>query len=160
MKAKNEIKVKGFYRLQIVDETGKIVGDTGRRQNTITAAGWQYCIGGLPLKCTGAYDAEYGALGSGTDAITSDQSVLDVLITTTAAYVALSTAQSADSAGATARVTFQYASTNMSATSARIAEIGLHSANTSGGLVCAATFDASTVSSNQSVNCTYDITFS
>lgn len=159
MKRNDGVNIKGFFRTQIVDKKGKIVGDSGWKKNTITVNGLAFCIGGLPLKHTGAYDAEFGAIGTGAAAVDSNATaVVGLLSADSDSYIALVTqAMSTSASGATARVTFQYDG-SLGATG-NIGNVGLFSAQTVGGMVAGNTFNTSALATNQSVNVTYEFRF-
>lgn len=154
---KEGIFVKGFFRVQIVDDKGKIVGDSGLRPNQIKNDGWYSCIGALPLAHSNSYQALYGQLGSGAT-LNVTQTVVDGAFgTTTGHFIALTTsAMSSDASGATASVTFQHTSGHGTGT---INQVGLCKTNAVGSLVCNNTFSSSVYSTNQSVNVTYAIQF-
>lgn len=83
--AKNKVtkemaKARGFFRLQIRDEDGKVAGDTGWRENQVTNEGFQdyLCktLGGM----AGSKTIAYAMLGTGT-APASNATALDGEIT-------------------------------------------------------------------------------
>jgi len=154
----DSLKVKGFFRAQIVDKKGRIVGNSGWKKNTITIDGWSKCIAGNPMKHSNSYQVAYGILGTGTAAVASNaSSVIGTLNTTTNAYIALATqAMTTAVSGGTARATFQY---NGSLGSGNIAQVCLHSAQTTGGMACGNTFASSALATSQSCNVTYELRF-
>lgn len=155
----DSLKVKGFFRAQIVDKKGRIVGNSGWKKNTITVDGWGKCIAGNPMKHSNSYQAGYGILGTGVDAVLSNaSSVIGTLNADAAAYISLATqAMSSAASGGTARATFQY---DGSLGSGNIAQVCLHSAQTIGGMVCGNTFASSALATTQSCNITYELRFS
>ena len=152
------IKVKGFFRAQIVDKKGKIVGNSGWKKNTTTVDGWRYGIAANPLKISGSYGAAWGILGTGTAAVLSNaSSVIGTLANDDTAYISLATqALTSAASGASARVTFQY---DGSLGAGNIAQVCLHSAQTTGGMICGNTFNSSALATTQSCNITYDLQF-
>lgn len=150
------LKVKGFFRAQIVDKNGKIVGNSGWKRNTITVNGWSLGIAANAFKIANSEQAAYGILGKGTAAVASNaSSVISTLNSTTDAYIALATqALTTAASGASVRVTFQY---DGSLGSGDIAQVCLHSANTTGGMMCGNTFTSSALATTQSCNMTYDL---
>ena len=152
---RNTIKVKGFFRAQIVNKRGKIVGDSGWRKNQITNNGWNSCLVAGPIGAAGSYKAAFGALGTGTDAIASDATaVVGTLNSTSDAYIALATSVVSSK---TARVTFQH---DGSLGSGNVAQEGLFSGQTSGGMVCGNSFNSSALGAAQSINITHELRFS
>jgi len=153
---KNAIKVKGFFRAQIVDKKGKIIGNTGWKQNTITVDGWNKVMAANPFKISGSYQVAFGILGTSTAAIVSSaQGVVGTLKNDSDAYISLATqALTTAASGGSARVTFQY---DGSLGSGQVAQVMLHSAQTTGGALCAATFAPSALGAAQSCNITYDL---
>lgn len=152
---RNKIRVKGFFRAQIVDKRGRIVGDTGWRKNTITNNGWNSCIAAGPIGAAASYKAAFGCLGTGTDAVASDATAMvGTLNNTSDAYISLATSVVSSK---TARVTFQY---DGSLGSGNVAQEGLFSGQTSGGMVCGNTFASSALATSQSINITHELRFS
>lgn len=152
---RSKIRVKGFFRAQIVNKAGKIVGDSGWRKNQITDNGWNSCLVAGPIGAAGSYKAAFGALGTGTDAIATDATaIVGTLNSTSNAYIALATSVVSSK---TARVTFQY---DGSLGSGNVAQEGLFSGQTSGGMICCNTFDASALGAAQSINLTHELRFS
>jgi len=146
------IAVKGFFRLQIRDKkTKRIVGDTGYRGNVVTNYGFESCIVALPLACANSLQATGMMLGSGTapatDAVALDNSLTE--------YWA-SFAQSTVVASLTARATASFDGTLGAAT---LVNIGLFAAST-GSLIAGNTFDSSAITTDQDINCTYQLVYS
>ena len=156
--AKNTINVKGFFRAQIVDKKGKIVGNSGWKKNVITVNGWSLGLAANAFKIANSEQAAYGILGKGSDAVASNaSSVISTLNSSSAAYISLATqALTTAASGASARVTFQY---DGSLGSGDIMQVCLHSAATTGGMMCGNTFSSSALATSQSCNITYDLQF-
>ncbi len=158
---KNEIRVKGFFRLQIVDKKGKIVGDSGRIRNVITNYGWNNCIVPAPLGVA-AEVAAFAALGSTAAEVASDASnVLGNVCSATDGtkrFVALTT--TAIMSSKTNRVTAAYdGSANSGNVSRAIQQIGLFVATNPGSMICGQSFASSVLATNQTCNITYDFNF-
>lgn len=146
------VGVKGFFRLQIVDKkTRKIVGDTGYFQNQITNYGLNSCIVALPLKCANSIQATGMMLGSGTNPA-SDAVALPLSNTN---YWS-SFGQSTVIASLTARATQSFDGTLGAAT---LANIGIFAAS-SGTILAGKTFASSAITTDQDVNCTYELRYS
>lgn len=146
---KRNIAVKGFARLQIVDnKTKRIVGDSGWFENQITNYGLNSCIVAAPI---GAASVQAGGLrlGSGTNPASSAVA-LDG--SHSAYYSAF--AQSTVISSLTARMTQGFNGTLGAVT---IANIGVF-ANSTGSLLAGKTYPggSSALATTQSVNCSYE----
>lgn len=146
------VGVKGFFRLQILDKkTRKIVGDSGYIQNQITNYGLNSCIVALPFKCVGSIQATGMMLGSGTNPA-SDATQLPLSNTT---YWS-SFGQSTVIASLTARATQSFDGTLGAAT---LINIGVFAAS-SGTIIAGKAFASSAITTDQDVNCTYELRYS
>ena len=144
---KRQIAVKGFARLQIIDnKTQRIVGDSGWFKNQITNYGLNSCIVAAPI---GAASIQAGGLrlGSGT---TPASSAVALDSSHTAYYSAFGQSSVIDSL--TARMTQSFNGTLGAVT---IANIGVF-ANSTGSLLAGKTFNSSALATTQSVNCSYE----
>jgi len=151
-KKKNLVAVKGFTRLQIVDKkTRKIVGDTGWGENQITNYGLESCIVGLPFAAAGSIQAAGMMLGSGTNPA-SDATQLP--LSNTDYYSAFAYSSVIDSLTARASVSF-----DGTLGAATIANVGVFAAS-SGTILAGKTFASSALTTDQDVNCTYEIRYS
>lgn len=145
------IKIKGFFRLQIVDKkTKKIVGDSGWKKNQITNYGFEKCFVAAPIGAASVQAAGM-MLGSGTvpasDAVALPNSNTDY-------YSAFGQSSVIDSK--TARVTQSFDGTLGAAT---LANIGLFAAS-SGTLLNGGTFNSSALTTDQDINMTYELRYS
>ena len=149
-KAVTGLKMRGFLRGQIVDrESGKVIGDTGWRQNKATNDG----LKNLALLITGGgYSVGYAAIGTQTDAIDMTQTDL---IGSVNSFQAVSTSTSGT---CTATYTCSFAGTNLAA-SATIGAAGLYKTNSAGSMVAAAIFTTSQMTTAQDFNLTYQLRF-
>lgn len=154
---KDAIKIKGMFRLQI-DESGKIVGDSGWRRNQVTNLGFnQYLVstlGGI----AGSKQITHVALGTGT--------VPAAAATALDGEAAVSKRQAVTAATSSGSKTVRFTATFNSSDSfvtdtKNISNIGLFntSAQTTGTLFAGNTYASSAVATNQNVNVTYDIIF-
>jgi len=152
------IRIRGFFRVHIEDgESGKIVGDSGWVENTITNNGKQDYLCALLGDTTDSKQVGYMALGTGT-AINATHDTLDgeVGASVERKAVAVSLSQSTK-----VRFTATFHSTDsfIGATT-NIRNIGLFNNNASNGSIFAgSTYASSQCDTNQNVNTTYDITF-
>ena len=164
IKSKNHsdgMKVRGFFRVQLLEDEASVVGDSGWCENQVTNLGMrQYLVGWL-VSGTGK-SVTHMALGTG-GAPASDATVLEGGIfhqygnATTNSRAGVSTSVVASG---TAQFTAGFASENSFLTaSANIANIGLFetyltSAANLGTLFAGNTFASSTCATNQSINAT------
>jgi hypothetical protein len=153
--------VKGFYRLNVVEEKdGKsaVVGDSGWVENTITNVGYESYIVGCVGSIAGSSRPSHLAIGTGTAPATNGTALPGELSDDAGCRFAVTPSAVSSK---TARFVGTLASGVITATRA-IANIGLFatSAITAGSVMAGNTYTASTLQTNQSVNCTYEIRFS
>jgi hypothetical protein len=136
MKAKEGIKVRGFFKLQLVNhETGKVEGEF-EGPNTVTNFG-------LDNACAGA---SIGAAGSCQALSGVENAVIDLTPSTVVT--------------GTARNTCSFAGSDNSAT-LTIGSVGLHSnTNSATDMIAGQTFTTSQMATNQDLNMTYELQFS
>jgi len=151
MEKRNSITVKGFSRVQIVDKkTRRVVGDSGWGPNQVTNYGLNSCIVAAPIGAGSVQGAGF-MLGSGTNPA-SDATALPG--SNTDYYSAFAQSSVIDSL--TARMTQSFDGTLGAAT---LANIGVFAAS-SGTLLAGKTFASSALSTDQDVNCTYELRYS
>ena len=146
-----EIKIRGFFRLNIVDPNGKIRGDSGWIQNQVTNEGRRNVarlIGGI----TGSSAWSHAALGSGGVPASN--------ATTLAGEVESRTAVTAATNGSTSvQFTATFSSAGSFVTNTQnLSNIGLFPAASGNTLMAGNTFASSSCATNQNVNITYTIT--
>ena len=147
---KRKIGVKGFARLQIVDnKSKKIVGDSGWFENQITNYGLNSCIVAAPIGA-GSIVAAGLRLGSGS----SPASTAAALPNSHSAYY--STFGASVISSLTARMTQSFDGTLGAVT---LSNIGVF-ANSSGSILAGKTYASSALATSQSVNCTYEWRYS
>jgi hypothetical protein len=152
-KTKDGIKVKGAFRLQIV-EGDKIVGDSGWHENQITNLGFnQYLVSALG-GISGSKQVSYIALGTGGAPNATD--------TTLAGEVqqraSLTAATSSTSKSLQCTATFNSSNSFVTAT-ANLSNIGLFNTSSGGTLFAGNTFSSSSCATNQNVNVSYTVSF-
>jgi hypothetical protein len=146
------LAIKGFTRLQIVNKKDKrIVGDTGWLRNQITNYGLNSCIVALPIKCAGSIQATGIMLGSGTGVASSGTNLESGNTDYWASFL-----QSTVVDSLTARATVSFDGTLGAAT---LQEIGIFGAST-GTVIAAKSFASSALTTDQSVNCSYELRYS
>lgn len=156
--SKDSVKLRGFFRLQIEDPDGSIVGDSGWRRNTVTNDGkLQYIVRALASSAGSKY-LSYAALGEGAAPGAADTSLPSEVVGTQGSQIR--DAMTMESSGSTAlRCTGTFASGDSFVTATEdIANIGLFQSSTGGTIFAGNTYDSSSCASNQNVNYTYDIT--
>lgn len=150
------IGLHGFYRVAIVDPDGKVVGDSGYKNNLITSGGLTFYLTYVFAKSAGSSVIEYAALGSaslvGTNATILPGSFSTSLHKTVSkTYITRATSDVGDTA--------RFLATWVSGTStALISNVGLY-AGTTATIFCGGTYASSSVASNQAINLTYDVVF-
>jgi hypothetical protein len=157
---RDSVKVRGFFRLQIVDHDGektKVVGDSGWRPNQITNYGYETGIVGCVGKIAGSTQASVMALGLGTAPASNATGLESELVDAAGCRIAITPS-------AVSSKTLQFVGTLASGiiTATRaIQNVGLFatSAITVGTVICGNTYTVSTLQTNQSVNCTYQLRF-
>lgn len=153
--------IKGFYRLQIVNQDGTIAGEA-EGYNVITNAGFLNMVNQMGTSLTGS-KISHAALGTGTAPNVTDVLQLGELFTngsSSVIRVALTAATSSTSK--TLHNTGTFASGQITA-AATINNIGLWQTSgpitSSGTLLQGASYTTSALATNQAVNFTYDLTF-
>jgi hypothetical protein len=152
-KVEQGIKIRGFFRVQICDPDGKVVGDSGEKENAITNAGFRYYLSYLLGAIAGSLQVSHMALGTGGVPATGD--------TTLGGEVVKRAAVTAASSGSTSvqfTATFDSSSSFVTSTQ-NISNIGLVNSSATGTLFSGNTFASSSCATNQVVNATYRVTF-
>ena len=153
--------VKGFFRLNVVEnQDGRpvVVGDSGWQENQITNVGYESYIVGCVGSIAGSSRPSHMALGTGTAPASNGTGLEGEL--TDAAGCRFTVTPSAVSSK-TLRFVGTLASGTITTTRA-IQNIGLFAVSTytNGSIMAGNTYTVSTLQTNQSVNCTYEIRFS
>lgn len=146
------VGIKGFTRLCIVDKKSReTVGDTGWLENQITNYGLNSCIVALPLKCANSIQCSGILLGSGTGVASSGTNLTNSLSKYWASFI-----QSTVIDSLTARATCSFDGTLGAAT---LQEIGIKAVS-SDTVIAAKSFNSSALTTDQDVNCTYELRYS
>ncbi len=149
----SETRVKGFFNIQIADKkTGRIVGDSGWCENTLTNNGLN-AIAAIAIAATGSYAVGFAQIGKGTDAIVASMTDLK---SGENAFKAISPSSVATG---TARCTCSFDGSDNSAT-LTIGEIGLFKTDSAGSMVAGNTFTTSQMTTDQTLNASYELRFS
>lgn len=155
-----QTKIRGFFRLQ-VEEGGEIVGDSGWKPNVVTNDGFRWYLAANLGGTTGSLQVSYAALGTGGIPATGDTTLSGEVTHNASSRDAVSAATSSDSKAV--RFTGTFASANShNTTTVNISNIGLfqQSNTNTASIFAGATYASSSWATNQSVNYTYDISFS
>jgi hypothetical protein len=150
------IAVKGMYHIQIAEADGRIVGDSGWRENLVTNEGFrQYLVMAIGSISGSKYISHVG-LGTGAGPAASDTSLGSEVGTRQAV-----TPSSTVAGSKTVRFTATFAAGwHTSASAFNISSIGLFNSSATGTLFSGTTYASSSCASNQAVNITYDLVFS
>lgn len=147
------VKIRGFYRVQLVNPDGSIGGDSGVCENLITDAGKRYYLSYLLGAIAGSLQVSYVGLGTGGLPNATD--------TTLTGEVVKRTGVTASSSGSSSvQFVATFASGGSFVTDTRnISNIGLFNSSSTGTLFAGNTYASSSCATNQNVNVTYRITF-
>lgn len=154
----SSVGVRGFYRINIT-ENGKVVGDTGWKENQVTNDG---ILNYLTTPLTGGTGkaVTHMALGTGGAPASNDTALSGELTHAAGDRKAVSTSIVSSR---TAQFTAAWASSDSFVTAtANISNIGLFYTSTTaaGSIFAGNTYTSSAVATNQNVNATYQIRFS
>jgi len=151
---KDGLKIKGMFRIQLTED-GKLVGDSGWKQNQITNDGFNDYLCKALGAVSGSKQVSHLALGTGGVPAASDTTLAGEVQKRQAITAATS------SSSKTIRFTGTFSSANSFVTAtANVSNIGLFNSSSTGTLFAGNTFASSAVATNQNVNATYDIIFS
>lgn len=164
---KSGIRVRGFYRVNIVehdevDGAPRIVSDTGWTENQITTVGKQQYLALAIAGNAGSKSVARMAIGSGTVPATNSTSLDGEFADMTGASSTRNRASVATSTGGGTNMTVQFAATWASltqfvTTTHPLANIGLfNSTDNAGSLFAGITFAQSTLNTNQDVRYLFD----
>lgn len=155
---KDGIKARGFFRLNIVNPDGSIAGDSGWRENQIVDNGFQQFLQYALIASAGSKTVTHAALGTGTVPGASATSLPGELTDAAGCRCAVTTGTTGSKT-----VSFTFTLNSNVITAARtINNVGLFNGSTTntGTLMAGNTYATSALATNQSVNGTYNITFS
>ena len=149
------LRIHGFFRLQIEEDDGQIVGDSGWCENTVVNDGkLQYLVRALASSAGSKY-VKYAALGEGTDTIAAADTALNSEVVGTQGSQ-IRDEMSLESSGSTAlRAVGTFASGDSFVTATEdIGEIGMFLSSTGGTMFAGNTYATSSCAVNQNVNYT------
>ena len=153
------ITAKGFFRLNILNPDGKVVGDTGWKKNQVVNLGFQDYLCKTMAGSTGSKVITYGIIGTGT-APGAAATSLNGEITDAAANRCAVTPTII--ASKTVQFAFSLASNvcTEAKTIQNVALINHSSTATAGTIFCGNTYVTSALATNQSIAASYQIRFS
>lgn len=166
--AKSNIKLKGFFRVQITEDGKGVVGDSGWKENTVTNDGIKdYLITWL-VSGAGGKTVTYMALGTGSAPSATDTTLDGEIFHQFADATTNSRASVTTSiiASKTAQFVAAFNSSNSFVTaSVNVSNIGLFNSYLTSGanvgtLFAGNTFASSSCATNQNINASYQIRFS
>lgn len=158
--ASEGIKVKGMFRLNVINPDGKIVGDSKWKHNVITNSGYQDMLMYVLAGSAGSLRPGFAAFGTAGTPASADSTLVNQL-TETGAKPALTTGTSGSK---TVSYTFTLNSGVIAAAST-IMNVGLYyytnasQINANGTMMAGNTYASSSLATNQAVNGTYNIIF-
>jgi hypothetical protein len=158
MATKDSLKMRGFFRLQIEDPDGAIVGDSGWNRNAVTNDGkLQYLVRAM-ASSAGSKFPGFAALGEGSEPGAASTELENEVVGTQGSQIR--NAVAAESSGSTAiRFVGTFASDDSFVTATEnISNIGLFHSSTGGTIFAGNDYASSSCAVNQNVNYTYDIT--
>lgn len=150
------MKVRGFFRLHIMED-GKVVGDSGWKENQIVDNGFQQFLQYALIASAGSKTATHAAIGTGTVPGASATSLPGELTDAATCRCALTTGTSGSK---TVNFTFTLAS-GITTAARTIQNVGLFNGSTTnaGTMFAGNTYATSALATNQAVNGTYAISF-
>jgi hypothetical protein len=155
---KEKSRVRGFFRLNIVNPDGTIAGDSGWMENIITNMGYKMYLCDNIGQAPGSKQIGYVALGTGATPLATDTTLTGEIFSSIRRTAVTYLNQSSKSAQFTA--TFSSANSFLTATS-NLQNIGLYNTTATGDtLFSGNTYVSSACATNQNVNVTYTIAFS
>lgn len=163
--AQDGVKLRGFYRIQIVDDNGAVLGDSGYKENQVTNDGFNNYLVKTLGALSGSAQISHMALGTGGAPAASATTLSGEVSTNGSGSVVRSAVTAATSSSSkTVRFTATFSSANSFITAAaNISNVGLFNVSgpttASGTLFAGNTYTSSSCATNQNVNATYDIIF-
>lgn len=162
MRRSAAVKVRGFFRLQIVEDgkNGKpeVVGDSGWRENTVVNDGFDQYICRSVAGMSGSKSVSHAALGTGTGPGVTDTTLNGELTDASNCRCAVTPTTIASK---TIQFAFTLAS-NIITANRTIQNVGLFQQSTTNTatLLAGSTYATSQLQTNQAVNGSYQLRFS
>ena len=159
MKIKDRGAIRGFFRVHI-EEDGKIVGDSGWKENLVTNTGIAEYIAYAMAGSAGSLQVSHVTLGTGGVPASNDTSLPGETVDASkrVAVTKAFSQRAALNGTATMQFTATFASSDsFLSAAANISNIGLVNSVTSGSIMAGNTYASSSCDTNQNVNITYQI---
>ncbi len=154
---KEKVGVRGFFRVQL-EKDGRIMGDTGWKENQVVNLGIQDYVVQWVTAGTGGKSVSHMVIGTGGAPASADTTLAGEVAGSKRAAVSSSIVSSR-----TAQFTAAFNSSDSFLTaSANISNVGLvnTSATNTGTILCGAAFASSAIATNNNLNITYQVRFS
>lgn len=146
------IKARGFFKLQISEQDGRVSGDSGWLENTITNSGFEQYLCMSLAGSAGSKSVAYAMIGTGTapgaTATTLDGEIGFTRCAVTPTIISSKTVQFA----------FTLASSQVTSSQV-IQNVGLINSSSGGVMFAGNTYATSNLLTNQSINASYQIRF-
>lgn len=155
--SKEKVSMRGFFRIQAT-ENGKVVGDSGWRENQVLNLGIEQYIVTWVVTGSGGKAVTHMAIGTGGAPASADTTLAGQVTDGKRAAVSTSIVSSR-----TAQFTAAFNSSDSFLTAtANISNVGLvnTSATNLGTFLCGAAFASSAIATNNNLNITYQVRFS
>jgi len=154
MKTKDNVEIKGMFRVHIRDEDGKLAGDSGWQENQVVNLGFNQYLVSLLGAMAGSKQISHAALGTGGAPGAADTTLAGEVEQRAAVTAATS------STSKTLNLLATFASTLSFVTNTQnISNIGLFNTSSGGTIFAGNTFASSSCATNQQVEATYNIIF-
>jgi len=152
--SKDNIKVRGFFRVQITEDGKGVVGDSEWQKNQVVNLGIQdYIVDWLVGDTASGKSITHMALGSGSAPASNGTNLAGEVVKRAAVSTSIVSSR-------TAQFTAQFASSNSFVTNTQnISNIGLFNTSAAGTIFAGNTYASSSCATNQNVNATYQIRF-
>ena len=159
-KARDGTKIRGFFRVHIVNDDGTVAGDSGWKENQITNLGFnQYLVSALGA-IAGSKQVSHLNVGTGGAPAAGATTLAGEVVGTNAVVQRASVTAATSSTSKTVRFTATMSSANSFVTQTEnISNVGLFNSSASGTLFAGNAYNSSSCATNQNVNVTYDIVF-
>jgi hypothetical protein len=162
-KAKHGVLVRGFYRVNIVEQDGRIVGDSGWLENTVVDLGRRDYLCHALAANAGSKQIALMALGTGTAPAAADTAIAGELTHRTGANSTQNRQAVTTALISSSQIEFRATfSSNMPfiTTAVTIQNIAILNSTHSGGTIFAgSTYPTSALNTNQDVQASYRINF-
>lgn len=152
--AKEDISVRGFFRVKITNEDGSLAGDSGWQKNQVTNEGFRNYLCRAIGAIANSLQVAFVAIGSGGLVNATDTTLPGEVVRRAAVTAATSNTSKA------VQFTATFASSDSFVTNTQnISNIGLVNSSNVGTVFAGNTYASSSCATNQNVNISYTISF-